>query len=496
MKKSSVFTCLLGSFLLISCGASEQIPASDSTELTIDSIALAQKESFELPGLAIGVMKDNKVIYAKGIGVQGLDIKDPMTTKSLFHMASVSKPFVATAMMQLVEAGKVDLDKRLVEYLPYFSMSDERYKDISIRQMLNHTSGIPDVQDYEWDKPQYDDESVERYVKSLSGDQLDFTPGEDFIYSNTAFDILAAVITKASGLTFETYMEKNIFEPVGMINSTFAKPEVPAELATKPHILGPELEMVVSEVYPYNRIHAPSSTLHSNVEDMMLWAQVNLNGGEINGKRIYSPESYDLLTTGQLGLVDRDSVCLSWFKGYVGDYRKLGHSGGDLGYRTYFGFVPEAGVAVVTMGNSEAFQSANVANQILNSILLHKETELAKKPIHLELKKYILTEGIEKCKSVYFKEKENNRGKYDFNGGYLDELGYWLLDREYHQKALEVFLFNVELEPEHAGWHDSVADAYRAMGEKEQAIVWYKKALEIKPDQDFSIRKLEALTRE
>ena len=111
-----------------------------------------------------------------------LDKDDPITTRSLFHMASITKPFVATSIMQLVEIGKIDLDAPVVKYLPYFHMADERYKTITARQLVTHTSGMPDVEDYEWQKPQYDEGALERYVRRLSKLKLAFAPGEKFQY--------------------------------------------------------------------------------------------------------------------------------------------------------------------------------------------------------------------------------------------------------------------------------------------------------------------------
>ena len=462
----------------------------------IDSIVISHQQAYEVPGLAIGIIKDNKWFYFKGVGVQGLDSKAPLNEQSLFHMASVSKPFVATAIMQLVEAGKLKLDERLVTYLPYFIMDDEHYQTITLRQMLNHTSGIPDVEDYEWDNPQYDDSAAERYAKSFATEKLDFAPGEKYSYSNAAFDILADVIARASGMTFEAYMKKYIFEPIGMVNSTFYKPDVPGKLATKPHILGDSLEMSVSDIYPYNRIHAPSSTLHSNINDMLLWAKVNLNQGEINGERIYSKASYNLLTAPEIKTGYKDySICLSWFSGYFGDHRMIMHTGGDRGYRTYFGLIPEKGIAVAVMANNEIFRSWPMAYTILEK-LLDVEINNWKIPIHFKLKNFILTKGIEQVKTVYFQEKKNNPDQYIFEGWCLDDLGYWLVDRGYYQKALEVFKFNVDLDSKVAGWYDSVADAYRAMDNKEMAIEWYKKALAIDPNLEFSKRKLSEMMNE
>src|SRR5207247_1246950 len=111
----------------------------------------------EIPGLAIGIVENDRLVYAHAFGLKHLGRPaDPLTTRSLFHMASITKPFVATAIMQLVERGIVDLDAPVVKYLPYFRLADDRYSQITVRQMVTHTSGMPDVEDYEWNKPQYD----------------------------------------------------------------------------------------------------------------------------------------------------------------------------------------------------------------------------------------------------------------------------------------------------------------------------------------------------
>ena len=465
-------------------------------ECFIDSIALGQMESFEIPGLAIGFIMNNRIIYSKGFGIQSLDSKIPVTNSTLFHMASVSKTFVATAIVQLVEQNKISLDSTLVYYLPYFRMDDERYKSITIKHVLSHSSGIPDVDDYEWDKPQYDDLAAERYVKGFTDKKLKFNPGERFSYCNAGYDIMADVISKVSGLTFEEYMKKNIFEPIGMVNSTFQKTKVPEYLATCPHVLDSNLNMSVSKIYPYNRIHAPSSTLHSNLHDMLMWARMLLNGGIINNKQIINPKSYELLTTPQIPKGNQDSMCLGWHLSYLGNKKMYSHTGGDIGYSTFFAFLPEDSIAVVVMGNNRQYWGGNPAYITLNKILLKKDVDYWIKPIHLELRKIILTDGIEKFKEEYYKEKENNPHNFQFERWCLDELGYWLIERRYFSQAIDIFKFNVELFPENARCHDSLGDAYRANGNKKEAIKWYESALSLDPDKENTKRKLTEILDE
>jgi len=237
----------------------------------LDSVFIQYLNNTQVPGIAIGVLKNGKVLYSKGFGVKNNNTQEPVTSKSLFHMASVSKTFVATAIMQLYEDNKIKLDDPLIKYLPYLEMKGEQYRGITIRQVLTHTSGIPDVQNYYWDKPQYDNAALEGYVRSLKKKKLDFDPDKQFQYSNAAFEVLGDLIAKVSNMPFEDYIKANILDPIQMGNSTFLKTEVLDSLATSPHIKSKN-EVVMSKVYPYNRMHAPSSTLPSNIDDMLKYA--------------------------------------------------------------------------------------------------------------------------------------------------------------------------------------------------------------------------------
>ena len=312
------------------------------------------------PGFAIAVVEGNRVVYAHGFGVKRLGRDGPITTRSLFHMASITKPFVATSLMQLVEKGKVDLDAPVVRYLPYFRMADERYRTITVRQMVTHSSGMPDVDDYEWDKPQYDDGALERYVRSLSDRTLLFAPGEEFHYSNMAFEILGAVIAKVSGQSFDGYVQDQILTPLRMKDSTLFVRRADATLLTWGHELDEHDRPFPSRVFPYNWIHSPSSNLHSNVLDMARWAIANMNHGELDGRRILQASTHELMWKRPRDLggpppapARPSPVALSWF---LGEHRRtamVGHSGGDTGYATDLAMIPEKKIAVVWMMNSD-----------------------------------------------------------------------------------------------------------------------------------------------
>ena len=269
----------------------------------------------KIPGVAIGIVENGKLVYSRGFGVMNWgDPARPVTPETLFHMASVTKPFVATAVMQLVEQGKVELGAPVTKYLPHFHLKDSRYDSITVRQMLTHMSGMPDVQDYQWDKPEFDDGALERYVRGLRDQGLRWQPGSKFAYSNMAFEVLGDLVAKVSGKSFEDYVEANILSPLGMKSSTLLwKQADPAKLAAG-HTRAKDGAVRPVAHYPYNRAHSPSSNLHSNVEDMARWMMANLNRGELNGRRILKQSTYDLMwkpaaETGRNGY----RVGISWF---------------------------------------------------------------------------------------------------------------------------------------------------------------------------------------
>jgi CubicO group peptidase (beta-lactamase class C family) len=312
------------------------------------------------PGLAIAIVEGNRLVYAHGFGVKRLGRGDPITTRSLFHMASITKTFVATSLMQLVENGRVDLDAPVVRYLPYFRMADERYRTITVRQMVTHSSGMPDVDDYEWDKPQYDDGSLERYVRGLSDRVLLFAPGDRFRYSNMAFEILGDVIAKVARQSFDDYVQDQILTPLRMKDSTLLVRRADARLLTWGHELDADERPVPSRVFPYNRIHSPSSNLHSNVLDMARWAIANMNDGELDGRRILQASTHALMWQRSRDLggpapapSSPSPVGISWLLGEYRGTAMVGHSGGDTGYATDLAMLPEKKIAVIWMMNSD-----------------------------------------------------------------------------------------------------------------------------------------------
>jgi CubicO group peptidase (beta-lactamase class C family) len=478
--------------MFISCtNLHEQNNAINEIDKKIENYIQKVIDKFEIPGLTIAIVQDDR-IYTSAFGLRNLNTSEPMKPEYIFHMASVSKPFVATAVMQLVEQGKMNLDESVVTYLPYFKLADERYKEITIRQMLNHTSGMPDVEDYEWDNPKFDDGAAERYVRSLTSEIMIADPGQQWRYSNMAFDVLGDVISKVSGQPFEKYVKKNILDPLDMKESNFLREEISDKLRTSPHVW--QLKPVVCEIYPYNRRHAPSSTLNSSVVEMVNWANANLNKGEFKGKRILSPQSYDLLWGSTVQVNDRYNIGLSWFSGTHRDLPTIFHSGGDTGYRSKLILLPEKRIAVIVASNYYSTPMEEIVEGVLD-ILLGYKPEIPKRSIERAFAEVYNRSGIDTAKAFYHRVNMEAKDEYDFNnsGSKINSIGHLFLAKDQVEQAIEIFHFNSEVHPKSYIVYDGLGEAYMLYGNNDLAIENYQKSFKLNPQNNIAIEVLKNL---
>ncbi|WP_291581994.1 serine hydrolase [Clostridium sp. UBA6640] len=466
----------------------------------LDRIINEYVEKENVPGLAVGVVYDNEILYTKGFGMKNVDTKELVDENTLFHMASVSKTFVATGIMQLVERGKIKLDSHLTEYLPYFQLRDDRYKNITIRQLLSHMSGMPDADDYEWDKPQYDEDALEKYVKSIKNEELMWEPGERFAYSNIAFEILGDVIAKVSGLSFEEYMKTNILELLQMKESNFFNPDVSKELLATPHIIGVENGYggVVGEVFPYNRAHGPSSTLCSNVVEMCNYAIANMNSGVFGEKRILENHSYSELwrnngSTGWGGYTSE--VGLAWFLGEYKGNKVRSHSGLDTGFRSNFIILPERGMSLVVMTNSDYIGLKLLCTAILD-ILLGEEVQYVKQSLAHYMAKKLFENNFETALKEYSSIKEDSFDRYNFIEDEFKFVAYELVGIGKVKEAIELMKISTEISPKSSSLYYNLGKMYLLYGDKKLALENYKKSMELDPNNIKVKKKIEELIKE
>ncbi|MEZ4727763.1 MAG: serine hydrolase domain-containing protein [Caldilineaceae bacterium] len=352
-------------------GTASTTPAlNDELFAKLDAQVEEAMTTYGVPGMALGVVKDGALVYAKGFGVAEIGSERSVTPSSIFLLSSIAKTFTSTAIMQLVAAGKVDLDGLVTDYLPYFTLTDERYRAITIRHLLSHTSGLPEYGYSEVGQdPQYDDEALERYVRSLSTMELSFAPGEGWDYSSIGYDVLGDIVAKVSGQIFERYIAEHILQPLGMNNTTFLLDEADKNLLVAPHIPDTTGNTVVSNVFPYDRIHGPDTNLYSTIEDMARYVAAHLHEGTLDDAQLLAPAAYDELwqVHGETWFPPdyERHYGLGWTLGDYKGHRLIGHGGVDIGFNTFIGLLPEEEMALLLFTNFSSIASQDAAEWIL-----------------------------------------------------------------------------------------------------------------------------------
>jgi len=463
----------------------------------LDSVLEEIMACWGVPGLGVGIVEDNKIIYARGFGVQSLDTGAPVTIDSLFCLASIAKCFVACAIMKLVEQGQLELDAPIVHYLPYFRLDDDRYRQITLRQMLSHTSGMPDMDEDEYDdlvaNPEYDEGAPERYVRALAGRKMIGAPGKRFAYSNIAYNVLGDLVAKITGDTFENTMQEHILHPAGMPESTFYFPDVPRHRLAVPHLRTPG--MIVSPYYPYHRADAPASFLHTSVRELCHWAITSLNRGSYEGQRLLTPASYELMWTSVAKRGSspslREEMGLGWTLGHFDGVQTVGHGGGGFGWTCFLALLPEINRSAFILSNEESSAHAWALQAILR-VTLDKEPQVGTISWMIPVCQALHRGGIRAAYGRY--EEIKNDPNYFFDSDELVTLVYQLMSVQKFDLAIDVLELNLHVFPEHLDSYLFLAKNYLRKGDHAQAEGALRRALAIQPDRADVLDMLNRIT--
>ena len=336
-------------------------------------------KNHELAGAVVLVASKNKVLSLDAIGYADIAANKPMKTDDLFWIASMSKPIAATALMMLVDEGKVGLDEPVQTYLPQFApkimTSDGTHvrlgppqRPVTVRSLLSHTGGVAFRSSLE--TPTLDLFPLAVRVESYSLEPLLSQPGTEWAYSNAGINTVAHIIEVISGMSYESFLQERLFKPLGMKDTTFWPTEAQlARLAKayKPTDDGNGLEetAITQLSYPLSdrthRYPMPAGGLFSTAMDLVRFCQMLLNGGVYDGHRYLTEASIHEMTTNQVSEVSRKSIKgpgevngygLGWFTSATGAF---GHQGA---YATSMRIDPEKGLITIWLVQHDGFPGA------------------------------------------------------------------------------------------------------------------------------------------
>lgn len=322
-----------------------------------------------IPGLAVGIVYNGKLVYQKGFGYADVESKVSITPKTCFRIASISKTFTAVAVMQLVEQGKINLDDRVEKYLPWFKAQTKDFNssNITIRQVLSHTGGVfRDGNTPHWENDKFPD--LAGLKKSISNKSVVFENLTKFKYSNFGFALLGEVIKKASNLDYDEYVTKNIIKKLGMEQtaSDFSK-ENNDWLAKGYSRPIPNKER---EVFPHaqTKAYAPATGFLSNVSDLAKYlAAMSLK--RKNADILIGKESKKEMAKEYWAIGEEDESYGLGFEVYKIEKRKIvGHSGGFAGFITQISLDVENDIGVITLTNTNDSSCGSINTGIFETI--------------------------------------------------------------------------------------------------------------------------------
>lgn len=344
--------------------------AREALVKTIDSIVSAPITAGKVVGASIAVVKGSDTIAVQGFGRANYELNVPTPARATYEIGSVTKQFTGAAIMQLVEAGKLSLDDDVSKYVKF----DLQGHKVNIRQLLNHTSGIKGYTEI----PEFGEVVARRLpqdtlLRIVEKKPFDFDPGENETYNNTAFFLAGKVIEKVSGMSYEDYVQKNLFDKAGMKDAHYCS-EVKIHMGKvtgyDSDSAGPVLKGALSHLWPY-----AAGSLCSSAIDLVAWNEALHQKGLILGPQAYQ----EFITPGHLN----DSSRLGYAMGLAVyprlGHRALHHGGGINGFLSENLYFPDDSLSVVVLFNTAGPGSPDEAAEAIAEAVLGKAPDASQK---------------------------------------------------------------------------------------------------------------------
>ena len=322
-------------------GASPRYNKFDEIDAFIES-RLARDH---IPGVALVVAQGSEIVYRQGYGIAGVNRE--MTADTPMFIGSQTKSFTALAVMQLVDAAKIELNAPVQHYIPWFKVADPKASaQITIHSLLNHSSGLSEA-GYIAQFP--DNATMEDVVRDLQHARPTAPFGTKFQYFNPGYIVLGYLVEVVSGQTYGDYLRQNIFEPLGMNHSSAEVNEYPSMDIAQGYtqLFGFPVPME----QPLARFYLPAGFIVSTAEDLARYLIAMGNGGELDGKRVLSEKSVALMLTPDM--VNSSIAGLGWdITSYYGE-KEIIHGGANERFNTQVLILPQSGLSVVMLINQD-----------------------------------------------------------------------------------------------------------------------------------------------
>jgi CubicO group peptidase (beta-lactamase class C family) len=321
----------------------------------VDALAEAALKAWNAPGIAVAIIKDDHVVMAKGYGVKEHGKPGAVTPNTVFAIGSMSKAFTTASMAMLIDEGKMSWDDPVRKHVEFFRLADPLANEqVTLRDLVSHRTGLS-RNDALWTRTPWSQEEIIRRIGFVKASQPFRTAWQ---YQNIMFSTAGYAVGKTSGGSWQSFVEQRIFAPLGMKSASTRI----AAAESAPDHASPHRRTQVIAWHNLDSI-APAGAVNASLNDMIPWARLQLNGGEIDGKRLISAKNMEEMHTPQMAMRPEDagrdwnpqigllSYGMGWF---LVDYRGLhlvSHGGAIDGFRSDMTMVPSEKLAVIVLCN-------------------------------------------------------------------------------------------------------------------------------------------------
>ena len=344
---------LIVTFAMLFPGSAAAQQASANDFATVDSYVETHRQSERIPGMALGIVRDGQIVHLRGFGAADGSGR-AVTPQTPFLIGSLSKSMTGLAIMQLVEAGRLELDAPAQRYLPWFRVADaDASTHITIRHLLYQTSGFPasagndaiaraDASDY----------AAEREVLALSTFELSRPVGTRHVYSNANYLVLGLLVQAASGQSYESYVRDHILQPIGMRNSFTSKEDARANGLASGHRYW--FGVPIGADLPHPEALVAAGYVISTAEDMARYLAMIQNDGRAGANTILSPVGMaELLRPGAEAGGPDVFYAMGWTVAEEAGVRVYGHAGSTFDFRAAMSVMPDQGLGYVLLMNAD-----------------------------------------------------------------------------------------------------------------------------------------------
>jgi CubicO group peptidase (beta-lactamase class C family) len=349
---------------------------NETDSSAVDAYVAAQMKTLKIPGLTLAIVQGDRAIYVKGYGQAHPD-GSPVTSQTPFMIGSTTKSITALAVMQLVEAGKIELDTPVQTYIPWFRVADESASaQITVQHLLTQTSGFSNSAGLlELAASDTSEQAIENSVRALKDVTLVRAPGKAFEYSNVNYTVLGLVVQMVSGQSYESYVQENIFDPLEMRHSFTSPAEAMRNGMSTGHVT--VFGLPIAKDVPFNRGNIAGGYLICSAEDLAHYLIAQLNEGHYGNVSVISPQGMDamhqpLVNTETPG----DSYGMGWHVSPVNGVPAIWHEGDNANFSASLMMDPQAKLGIVVLNNANGTFVSQAAIQIatgVQAILLGKQ---------------------------------------------------------------------------------------------------------------------------